>query len=68
MAFMFMQPTIIVPILLIVLITLVFIGIVALIVKKMKERWKRMRINVAKIKKLSAYMDETRVNRKVRVK
>jgi hypothetical protein len=53
MAFMFIQPTIIVPILLIVLITLVFIGIVVLIVKKMKERWKRIRISVEKLKKLS---------------
>jgi DMSO/TMAO reductase YedYZ heme-binding membrane subunit len=50
---MFIQPTIIVPILLIVLITLVFIGIVVLIVKKMKERWKRIRISVEKLKKLS---------------
>jgi len=65
MAFMFMQPTILVPILLIVLITLVFIGIVALIVKKMKERWKRIRINVEKIKKLS---EKSNIKYKVKVK
>jgi flagellar biogenesis protein FliO len=65
---MFIQPTIIVPILLIVLIILAFIGIVALFVKKIRERRKRMNINIEKMKKLSASINKLNVSSKVKVK
>jgi hypothetical protein len=54
MAFLFMQPSIIVPILLGVLILVVFIGIIALVVRKRRIERRNMVRNIRKMKELQA--------------
>jgi heme/copper-type cytochrome/quinol oxidase subunit 2 len=66
MAFLFMQPTIIVPILLIVIILMVVAGIIALFVKKMRERRRKMKASFEKMKKINSLPSVLKVSKNYR--
>jgi uncharacterized membrane protein len=68
MAFLFIQPTMIVPILLIVIILLIIIGIFALIAKKRKERIKKMEDNIRRMRQLNEEASDIKVNNLKRVR
>ena len=63
MAFMFVEPSPIVPILLGVLIAGVVLGIMALFRNKMKERKKRMNRNIQSLKMFNAFSPDLKVRK-----